>query len=123
MPHNRLIRVLAYLAVAFAVLDFVSSLTSAPGCGRLANLLWFIPDLRPLTSAWINYVVGVVSTVFVYAIFAFVVLALLSRLSGGLFSGHIVAGLVNTVLSKAIVVLLVGAILHAAVQALVALLC
>lgn len=123
MRRLRLVPVLGYLAVAFAVLDFVSSIIRAPGCGRVAKLLWFIPDLRPLVSAWINSVTGVFSVVFTYAILAFIALAVISRLSGGRFTGHAVTGLLGTWLSKAFVVLLAVAILHSAVQALVAFLC
>lgn len=119
----RLIPVLGAIALAFAVLDFVSSIISAPGCGAIANLLWFIPDLRPLTSAWITYMIGVFSVVFTYGILSLVMLAVLSALGGGLFGGHIAAALINSVLRKAIGVLLLGAILHCVVQALVELLC
>jgi hypothetical protein len=119
----RLIPVLGAIAIAFAVLDFLSSVISSPGCGHLANWLWFIPDLRPLTSAWITWVIGVFSVVFTYGIVSLVLLAVMSSLSGGLFGGHIAAALINSVLRKAIAVLLSIAILHVAVQALVELLC
>ncbi len=119
----RLVPALWLLATAFVVLDFVSSITSAPGCGWIANLLWFIPDLRPLTSWWINYVIGVFGVAFVYGILALLVLAVLSRLTGGLFSGHIAAAMLSAVLSKVIVAVVLGAILHHTVQSLVARLC
>lgn len=127
MPHNRLFRILAYLAVAFAVLDFVSSIAHAPGCGGLAGLHGLVPDLRMLAIAWIDSVANVVRDMLGMAVFFVVVMILLSRVSGAPSAGRLVSGPVNwmraKVLPKVIAVLVVGVILHAAVQALVALLC
>jgi len=75
MPQPRPIRILGYVAIAFAALDLLSSIAGAHECGRLGRLLGFLSGLRPLTTAWIDSIVGMAVTVFVWGVLVFLPLS------------------------------------------------